>query len=160
MKRQEQIPYGDTLEGRGENRPFFASARGKTVSGMLMIVIVILVLVIMNSRGDVLWEMDDSQLAVACLQKTPVFIEFDSITSVSEIGAFDMGSPVRVEDWDQGWCGIYENSRFGKYTLYAYTSTDTFIVVEYNSGVLVFNGKTERETHSAYSELAEKAGLL
>ena len=159
MKRHENIPVGDRMEQEAEKLPFFATHTGKTVSALLMVMIVVIILVInMGSGGSIAYEMDDTKLAVVCLNRGPVFVAYDAITGVSLADTFRMDRTVEAEQWDDGWCGIYENEEYGRFTLFAYSSAGTYIVVEYEDGVLIFNDKSEKSTRKAYEKLLERMG--
>lgn len=147
------------MEQEAEKLPFFATHTGKTVSALLMVMIVVIILVInMGSGGSVAYEMDDTKLAVVCLNRGPVFVAYDAITSVSLADTFRMDRTVEAEQWDDGWCGIYENEEYGQFTLFAYSGAGTYIVVEYEDGVLIFNDKSEKSTRKAYEKLLERMG--
>lgn len=159
MKQREFIPQGDRLDHEEEKLPFFATHTGKTVSGLLMVVFIVIILVMnMGSDGSVAYEMDDSKLAVVCLDRGPLFISYETITGVSVVDTFKMNAAVEADSWDSGWCGIYENEEYGCFTLFAYSSGGKYIVVEHQDGVLIFNDKTEKETAKAYDELLKRMG--
>lgn len=159
MKQQENIPVGDRLTFEEEKVPFFATHTGKTISALLMVVIIVIILVMnMGSGGAVAYEMDDSKLAVACLNRSPVFVPFETITSVSLVDTFPMDKTIEANSWDNGWCGTYENEEYGRFTLFAYSSCGKYIVVAHSDGVLIFNDKTEKNTLKAYEELLTRMG--
>ena len=159
MKQQENIPAGDRLEREEEKLPFFATHTGKTVSALLMVVIVVIILVVnMGNGGSIAYEMDEANLAVVCLNRSPVFVAYDAVTKVSLVDTFKMDKTVEANSWGDGWCGTYENEEYGRFTLFAYSSAGTYIVVEHEAGVLIFNDKTEKATTKAYEELLERMG--
>lgn len=159
MKKQERIPLGDRLDLDDEKLPFFATPAGRTVSALLMLVIVVILLVVnMGSGGTIAYEMDEENLAVACADRAPVFVAYSTVSSVQLVDTFKMDRTVEADEWDDGWCGIYENEEYGNFTLYAYSSAGNYIVVEHENGVLIFNDKTEKATAKAYEELLERMG--
>lgn len=154
MKQQEHIPAGDRLDLEEEKLPFFATHTGKTISALLLVVIVVIILVInVGNGGSVAYEIDDSNLAVVCLNRGPVFVSIETITGISMVDTFRMDRTVEANSWDDGWCGTYENDEYGQFTLFAYSSCGKYIVVEHTAGVLIFNSKTEKATTKAYEEL-------
>ena len=161
MKAAERIPENDKTEEmkRAEIErkiPFFATRRGRGISALLMIlVIVVFMTVFMSGGGSITVEMDASKMGIVCLNQTPIFIDYKDIVQVELVSALQTGSAISVQEWDNGFCGIYENETYGKYTLYAYSGTDQYIVVHYKDGVLVFNDKNRKNTQREYEELME-----
>lgn len=156
MKQHERIPLEEQpILGQQERLPFFATPAGRTISALLMIVIVGLVLIMSQGSGAVSYEMDDMQLAVAGPDKSPVFLPYSSIQAVRLVSDFTLGHAVAATDWNDGWCGQYENEDIGLFTLYAYSS-GSYIVVEHADGVLIFSMKTQKATQKAYQELLAK----
>lgn len=162
MRRQEKIPFGDEIGfGQEEKLPFFATQAGKTVSALLMVVILIVILALqLGSGGSIAYEMDDTQLAVACMDRKPVFIPFDSITDVELVETFSMDRTIEAAPWDSGWCGTYENEEYGTFTLYAYSGSGIYIVVKHKDGVLIFNDKSRKTTEKAYKALLKGVDML
>ena len=70
--------------------------------------------------------------------------EFDS--GVREMG---FGSP-RLS------MGTFRNDEFGRYTIYAYTKAESYVVLHRDGKVLVIAGKTAQETKAIYDTLVEK----
>ena len=154
MKHNEKIPRADMLGWDGEERrPFFARPAGKMVSALLMVAIIVAILALGADRGAIAYEMDDAQLAVACLDAKPLFIPYDRISQVTLATTFEQGRAIEAADWDAGWCGVYESEDYGPFTLYAYSGAGSYIVVEHEEGVLIFNGKTQKATRQAYEKL-------
>ena len=54
--------------------------------------------------------------------------------------------------------GAYQNDEFGTFTLYAYTSCDSMIIIHSDGKVLAFNCATARETEELYKLLLTKIG--
>lgn len=52
--------------------------------------------------------------------------------------------------------GGFRNDEFGNYTLYAYESCNTYIVLNTAEEIVVINQKTDQQTKKLYEELAEK----
>lgn len=160
MRPEEKIPYVDTLNDfeREEKLPFFTTHAGKVISALIMVVVIIIIMAMQAGGGSAAYEMDDTQLAVACLDRLPVFIPYDTITNVQVAETFAMDRTIESTDWNSGWCGTYENEEYGEFTLYAYSTCGIYIVVEHEDGVLIFNAKNQKETNAAYEELIEKWG--
>lgn len=158
MKQQDNIPVGDRLDSEEEKTPFFATHTGKTISSLFMVVILMITLVMNGSSGSIAYEMDDTKLAVVCLNRAPVFVLYEAITGVTMVDTFKMDKTVEADSWDDGWCGTYENEEYGEFALFAYSSGGKYVIVEHTGGVLIFNDKTERTTAKAYEELLTRMG--
>ena len=52
--------------------------------------------------------------------------------------------------------GEFENSEFGSYTRYSYTSCSSCIVLTVDEKILVINGKNDEQTKAIYNELIKK----
>ncbi|MBR6780022.1 MAG: hypothetical protein IKM24_03290, partial [Clostridia bacterium] len=52
--------------------------------------------------------------------------------------------------------GQFENEEFGAYTLYAYTETESAVVLRSDGNILVLNGKDEAQTVEMFNLLQEK----
>lgn len=158
MKQHECIPLEDQpILGQQERLPYFATPAGRTISALLMMVIIGFVLIMSLGSGAVSYEMDDTQLAVAGPDKSPIFLPYTSIQTVRLVSDFPIGHAVAAVDWNDGWCGQYESDDVGPFTLYAYSSGD-YIVVEHTDGILIFSMKTQKATHKVYQALLEKVG--
>lgn len=160
MSKYDSIPRGDMVDlGQDDKLPFFATHAGKTVSALLMVVIIIIILVMqIGSGGTIAYEMDENQLAVVCMDRSPVFIPFGTIIWTELVDTFQMGNMVEAAEWDAGWCGTYENEEYGVFTLYAYSDPGVYIVVKHENGVLIFNDRSQKATNAAYEELLERMG--
>ncbi|MCC8045959.1 MAG: hypothetical protein LIP12_10740 [Clostridiales bacterium] len=162
MKREEEIPthdFEDLREQEEEKKPFFATKRGNAISMLLMLVIVagVLAVSIGNSSGASLtFAASETAFGITFANESPLFIEYSDILEVTLTEDTISGTPVDAMDWDSGMAGIYENSEWGEYHLYAYSSTGQYIIIEYSDGILVFNGKNKRETRQIYQKLEKK----
>ena len=52
--------------------------------------------------------------------------------------------------------GEFQNSEFGNYTRYSYTSCDDCIVLTVDEKILVINGKDEAQTKEMFEELTKR----
>lgn len=157
MKMRERLPQQDRTEDLEdeEKLPFFATHRGRMFSALFLMVILIAFMALQaQSGGAVSYEMDRRQLAVACMDRAPVFIPYDQIRRAELVRSFPMDRYIEAADWDSGWCGTYESEAYGCFTLCAYTNPGLFILVEHEDGTLIFNVKTEKGTQLAWEELA------
>lgn len=164
MKANEWIPENDKTEAMKmeENKlPFFATQKGRGVSALLMFLIlaVFFAFSLSSKSGAITFQMNEEMLGITCLKQNPVFIPYADITKVELTDSFSMGEKRDALDWDSGWCGSYENEEYGIYTIYAYSNVNSYIVVHYTDGVLVFNLKKEKTTEKTYDKLLKYCGL-
>lgn len=163
MRKSEQIPKNDDWQEREDQEkklPFFATKKGTGISAMLMAVIVAVILVyqLSGSRGTVTYEMNGELLGIVCLDRSALFIPYEQISQAQLVETFEMGTVLKADEWDGGWCADCENEQWGKYTLYAYSDVGEYIVVRYAQGTLVFNDKSKKATERAWHKLIKLAG--
>ena len=162
MKREEQIPKSDRFfEAKQGKLPFFASSAGKMISGLLLLVIVALILLrtLGGESRSVTIGIDGKALGVAFTKTDPVFVPLSEIQEVSLTEKAVSGEAVEPLEWDEGFAGVYSNEEFGMYTMYCYFQTSECIVVKYKDGVLIFNGKSRKQTEAYFRKLEKALGL-
>ncbi len=163
--QKEKIPMSDitadALNDTKEKLPFFATPRGKVISTLLMVLAIAAAFAFFwtGGGGSVIYQLNDDMIGVTCLDHKPVFVSYEEITSVKMVDTFEQGQPISVSEWNSGWCGTYRNETWGEYTLFAYSDTGMYIVIEYDGGVLVFNAKSARATKECYNDLMEKLNI-
>lgn len=157
MRKQEWIPVGDETEDmRAERKePYFSTAKGRQISAFFMIVLIAFLLFcnMTRSAGSVTCEMDDAVLGISCLDEQALFIPYRDMEEVRLVSSLESGEVIRNKDWDEGWCGEYRNELYGRYTFYAYSEVENYIVVKHMAGTLVFNLKSEKATTDTYEQL-------
>ncbi len=85
-------------------------------------------------------------------------VSWDEILSVDYLTDFDIGSrqfgfgSFKIE------AGTYENEAFGRYKLYSYKKTGSYVVIHYDDGHIVFNLATVEETRGMYDNLCLAIG--
>lgn len=157
MRMSEQIPGEDKTESMRtqEKQPFFSTRKGQSVSTLLMIVfVVVFLLVRMNSdSGEITYQLDDAHIGLVCLDEPAVFINYDDVTQLESVDSFEQGEALETREWNEGWCGTYQNEEYGQYLLYAYSGVGNYIVLRTANQTVVFNAKSESETDRLYQEL-------
>jgi hypothetical protein len=113
-----------------------------------------------NGGGAISVQFDKELLGISGIGKQHIFIHYNDIESVELVNSIDIGIPVQVSDWNNGWSGIYQNGVYGQYTLFAYSQPGLFIVMRYMNdekrpSVAVFNEKSEKRIQNLYSVLKE-----
>ena len=88
-----------------------------------------------------------------------VYAELEAIEFREGLKDFDRGEPLEGEEARRCWSGIYQNSEFGKYQLYAMSKLDSYIVVHTPDGVIVFNMESDETTKTLYNFFVEQSGL-
>ena len=105
------------------------------------------------SQGTISYGIDDKALAVSGATGTTAAVYLKEITSVEYVEELKIGEALNAVQERDISCGSFENDAYGVYSLYAYDSNATYVVVKHTDGVLVFNGKDSNATVKIYDEL-------
>lgn len=136
--------------------------RGRRLAFLMIVVLFVIgiVQVLSGSSGFVTAEADGKLLGVCGTYGDPVFLELNTITDVQLVDSFDYGTCVEGEEVGKTISGIYSCDTLGQYTVHAYTSVDSCIIVTHPEGVLVFNCSSGSLTEQMYKELLETCANL
>lgn len=106
--------------------------------------------------GDVTCTFADTSLQVTNSYISGVELAYEEIDSVELRQSFEYG----VRGYGFGSprlaMGVYQNDEFEAYTLYAYKSCDSVVLIRSGEKVLVLNCKTAAETQNLYDTLLAK----
>lgn len=84
-----------------------------------------------------------------------VTIDYDDISSVSEITELDAGDKLTGVDTDRCRFGTWKNETWGEYTLCIIPKCADYIVFETADGVVVCNYENEDSTQHLYTAILE-----
>lgn len=106
--------------------------------------------------GDISYTYTDTTLQVTNSYISGVELAYEDMDSVELRQSYDYG----VRGYGFGSArlamGVYQNEEFEAYTLYAYKSCDSVVLIHSGEKVLVLNCKTAEETQSLYDTLLAK----
>lgn len=147
---RKQLSAGTVTKEDMKSTPLEKRAKGIS----LIVVTVILALVLLFTlSGKFEVKLDESSLTIEAVCWDNALVDYADIENIEYreqkiTGArtFGYGTPFII----MGEC---ENSEFGEYTRYTYSSCDSCIVIESGGRILVINGKSEEETKAVYDKL-------
>lgn len=106
--------------------------------------------------GDISCTYTDTGLQVTNSYINGVELAYEDMDSVELRQSFEFG----VRGYGFGSArlamGVYQNEEFEAYTLYAYKSCDSVVLIRSGEKVLVLNCKTAEQTQTLYKTLLEK----
>lgn len=106
--------------------------------------------------GDISYTYTDTGLQVTNSYINGVELTYEDMDSVELRQSFEFG----VRGYGFGSArlamGVYQNEEFEAYTLYAYKSCDSVVLIRSGEKVLVLNCKTAEQTQTLYKTLLEK----
>ena len=119
-----------------------------------IIILAIAAISLFTGKFEVKFNETSFTIETACWDDVTVnYADIDSIEwreqNIKGIRTFGFGTPFIV----MGEC---ENTEFGKYTGYTYTSCDAGVVLSIDDKILVINGKNEEDAKVIYDELINR----
>lgn len=103
--------------------------------------------------GDISYTYTDTTLQVTNSYISGVELAYEDMDSVELRQSFDYG----VRGYGFGSArlamGVYQNDEFEAYTLYAYKSCESVVLIRSGEKVLVLNCKTAEETQALYETI-------
>ena len=100
--------------------------------------------------------MDDQSFVLAPLEGENIIFSLTDVESVEhgdDLSAFDKGT-MQSGTEDSSCCsGVYVNDTLGEYQLQVNLKVESYVIVHYTDGILVFNTSTEEGTSELYTNL-------
>ena len=145
---QQGISYAKTGNSKGEKT-------AKWITVIMLPIILIGVLVLMFT-GSIQYEFAEDCLKIDATYGEFSTVGYEFVDSVEFREDFDFG--VRNMGFGSAKLSIgnFRNDEFGNYTLYAYTGSDSAVVIKSGEHILVITGKDNTETQNLYHSLQEK----
>lgn len=100
--------------------------------------------------------LDETLFTIEAAYWEDATVNYEDIENIEYREQVDRGT--RNLGYGTPWLVIRqcENSEFGKYTGYMYTSCDDYVVLKVDGKLLVVNGKDEEDTKAIYEELLDR----
>ena len=133
--------------------------KGEKVAVKLSAVLVPLILIgvaVLMFTGSIQYEFTEDSLQINATYGEDSTVEYDVIDVIEYREAFDFGYRNFGFASAKLSTGNFKNDEFGNYTLYAYTGSDSAVVIKSGEHVLVITGADSAETQNLYRTLQEK----
>ncbi len=145
--RKQGIEYGPTPTGE-------TGKLGVIISAIIVTVILIGVAILMFT-GDIEVDCEDTSFKINATYYTDIEVDYTDIDTIEYRDDLDVG--VRANGFGSARLsmGIFQNEEFGSYTLYAYTSTESYLIIHGGEDVLVLGGDCD-EMREIYEEISAK----
>ena len=135
-----------------ENAPFKKASK----ISIVMVTLILIGVGVVMFTGDIDYTFDNDSLKISADYASDASVVYSDIDSIELKENFDVGVRTMGFASIKLSMGNFKNEELGNYTLYAYTSCDSMIVVHSNNQYLAFNTKTQEETKKLYDELIRK----
>lgn len=119
--------------------------------------VVVLLVVIVFFYGSVTYQWGHEALQVDASGWKDIEIPYADIEAVTLQDNMVIGSKEFGFNSSRLNAGTYKNAAYGKYTIYAFTQTKTYVVVTAKGETYVLNDKTKAATQTLYEQLKKQA---
>jgi hypothetical protein len=130
-------------------------AKRASICGVLVVLALVAVLMF---TGSITYTITDSALQIEATYHSDSLVTYDQIDAIELREDFNIGYRAMGYNSAKLSLGAYRNDEFGTFTLYAYTSCDSMIIIYSDGKVLAFNCATQQETEELYKLLLIKCG--
>lgn len=100
--------------------------------------------------------MDDETFGLVTLENEAITFPLKNVESVElgdNLSTFDRGTLQAGTEDSSYYSGTYVNDAFGEYQLHVNLKVDSYVIVHYTDGILVFNSSTADHTTELYTNL-------
>ena len=119
--------------------------------------ILIVVFVMLMFYGDVSVTLGEESFVIEASFASDLEISYGEVESIELRDEFDIGARTMGFGSPRLSTGTFENDEFGRYTLYAYTKAETYVIFKNGDDVLVVGG-AEADMRELYDRVTEKIG--
>lgn len=127
-----------------------------TIVSIVMLIVIFAGVAVLMFTGDITYIAGEKSLKIEATYEKDAEILYSQMDSVEYRETFDIGARV----WGYGSVklslGNFQNEALGDYTVYAYNSCKSMIVIHAGDKYLAFNAATAEETFELYQTLLEK----
>lgn len=134
-------------------------SKGQKTAKVISIVLVIAILAgvaMLMFTGNIAYTVGDDALRIEATYDRGAAVRYEEVDAIELREGFDIG--VRVWGFASARLslGTFQNEQWNSYTLYAYNSCDSMIVVQSGENWLAFNAETPAQTQALYEALSNK----
>ena len=145
---QQGVEYAAQAKTKGQ--------KAGAVVTIIMLVVIFSGVAVLMFTGDITYTPGESGLKIEATYEKDAEILYSQMDSVEYRETFDIGARV----WGYGSAklslGNFQNEALGDYSVYAYNSCKSMIVIRSGDKYLAFNAATAEETFELYQTLLEK----
>lgn len=128
----------------------------------ILVVVLVLALVaglsVVMFTGDITYTCGEASMHIEASFSADMDVAYVDMEEIRLEEDFDIGSRTMGFGSARLSMGLFENRQLGSYTLYAYNSCDSMVLIRSGDEYLAFNARTEEETLALYEALLEKVG--
>ncbi len=106
--------------------------------------------------GDIRIKYDATSFTIEADYMSDLTVDFEAITAIELLQEPDLGLKVSGFSSARLLMGTFRNEEYGTFTLYAYTGSDTAVLLRSKDRILVISGKTDEETTAIYESIKER----
>ncbi len=123
---------------------------------MIALPIILIVILVLMFTGNIQYEFTDAELKINATYGDYSVVGYEFIDTVEYREDFDFGARNMGFGSAKLSIGNFRNEEFGNYTLYAYTASDSAVVIQSGEHILVITGANDIETQQLYQTLQGK----
>ena len=146
--KAQGIEYAAPAEQKGQKS-------AKTVS-MVIVAIILAGVAVLMFTGDITYAVGSEVLQIEATYDSGLTLPYEEVDAIELREDFDIG----VRTWGFASArlsmGTFQNEQWNSYTLYAYNSCDSMIVIRSGEKWLAFNEKDPAQTQLLYESIVEK----
>ena len=148
IHKAQGVEYAAPSESKGQKT-------AKVISIILVIAILAGVAVLMFT-GNIAYTVGDDALRIEATYDRGAVVRYEAVDTIELREDFDFG--VRVLGFASARLslGTFQNEQWNSYTLYAYNSCDSMILIRSGENWLAFNAETPAQTQALFETLSEK----
>jgi len=154
---RKMVKSGEYTEDISEKQKKYNSVAGKIV--LVVMPLIFIALGIIMFTGDVEVSFGEDAFVVNASYYDDISVEYDEIDRAVYREDIDIGMRSYGFASARLLLGNFENDEFGKYTLYGYAGSESWVVLESSDGrILLICGESAQETQELYEAILERIG--
>lgn len=126
------------------------------LAATLGVLVLITIFVYLMFTGDIHIRYDTASFTIEADYMSDFTIEYDAITSIEYLYDPDLGMRISGFNSARLLLGTFRNEEYGTFTLYAYTGSDTAVLLRSGDRILIISGKSHEETTDIYESIKER----
>ena len=142
------IEYEPVFNTKGDKAGIWTTA--------IMVPLILVGVTVLMVTGNIELTYGEKDFQIVASYSDDITVKYEEIDSIEYRESFDKGSRYMGFGSVRLSMGTFQNSEFGKYTLYAYTRGEGAVVIQKEDAVLVLVGKTAEDTKAIYDDLVAK----
>jgi len=124
--------------------------------GIVAVLVIAVIVAVLMLTGEISYTFGEKSLQLEADYSADLEISYADVDEVELRDTFDAGFRTMGFSSARLLLGSFQNDEFQDYTLYAYTTCDSMILIRSGDKYLALNARTEEETQKRYETLLEK----